>query len=313
MKILNKILLATVAAVLLLTPTACFTGVESTPKITARDIKKRKITRLPEEDLLAGVAREKPSHWKTGKRFFVTDDRISLIFMPASYAGNTEMSLAGKEIVLENVSSVTSITGGQEMELTFRAPDGSTLVYRPGADKASFSSRERLDIPFTVECSVIDAVRDRMVGNSYYILTSRRLDANGTETRGLRYDPVRIVDVTAGNTIQPLRVYFDTPEGHRQSLMMTIGSDATSTRNFETLFAFTSPRSKYPDITDKVWEKIRHSQVETGMTPQACRLALGSPDSYRQVPSTMGMVEFWQYDNGVFLRFVNGALQDFRM
>lgn len=305
---------AAAAAVALASPflVSCFTGVESTPKITAKDVKKRHATQTPEEAYTADVAGQPVSEWKPGKEWRVTDDRIGLVFQPlrtGGYAGG----LAGKDIVLDSVCAVTGITGERETQIVLHAPDGTPLIYRSSVPYADFLRRKSFDIPFTVEHSLVDNMRGLLAGNRYYILVSRRQDAAGRDTTGLRYMPVTVLDVLPGDDLRPLRVLFRNSDGKTESLMMTCGSGRTATRNFATLFAFDDPRRRYPTITDKVWDLIKHSKVREDMTPVECRLALGAPDEYTQVPSTGGMVELWKYDNGMYLRFDDGRLTAFRM
>lgn len=307
-----------IVAILIVTLTglpSCFTGVESTPKITAKDIKKKNATETPEDALLADIAGQRPATWQPGKRFYVTDDRIALIFMPGSGmdARQAAQSLVGHDIVLDNIGQVMSITGEAQVELTFVAPDGRKLGYRPGTTVEAFRTADSFEVPFTVERSLVDSVRSRLVGNTYYILTGRRIGADGFEHKAPRYSPVRILDVIPGNASQPLRVIFSENGAPEESLLMTVGRKHTATRNFQTLFAFDNPRKRYPTITDQIWELITASQVQVGMTSAECRLALGAPNDYRRVPSTGGMVEFWQYDNGTFLRFDDGRLSMFRL
>jgi hypothetical protein len=303
-----------IAAVMLPTISACFTGVDSTPKITAREIKKRKIVESAEKQFLADVTGQKPSAWQPGKRLFVTDNRISLIFTPLSMGGSViPDSLAGTEIVLTGVSSTVSVTGDEEVQLSFLDNKGNRLSYRPGVLRSSFDERAQFEVPFTVEMSVVDTVSQKLVGNTYYILTSRRYDAaDGNEIEGLRYIPVTISRITPGNANQPLRVFFTDVSGHEYSVLMTIGNDPTSTHNFDTLFAFDNPRTKYNTITDRVWGLIMRSEIEIGMTSSECRLALGAPNDYTRVPTTGGMVERWTYDNGVYLMFEDGVLTRYR-
>ena len=48
------------------------------------------------------------------------------------------------------------------------------------------------------------------------------------------------------------------------------------------------------------------------MTKEACRLALGMPKQVNQVPDPSGMREYWYYDDGRFLQFVDGLLKSYR-
>lgn len=307
-----KILAAALCMLLSSTLVSCFTGVESTPKITAKDVKKRHATQTAEEAYTADVAGQPVAQWKAGKLWRVTDDRIGIAFQPLRNGGYAS-DLAGKDIVLDSVSPVTGITGEHETQIALHGPDGTPLIFRSSVPYDEFLRRKSFDIPFAVEHTMVDNMRGLLAGNTYYILVSRRQDAAGRDTTGLRYMPVKVLDVVPGDEQRPLRVVFRNDSGTVESLMMTCGTGRTATRNFATLFAFDDPRRRYPAITDKVWDLIKHSRVKEDMTREECRLALGTPDEYTQVPSTGGMVELWKYDNGMYLRFDDGRLTVYRM
>ena len=93
---------------------------------------------------------------------------------------------------------------------------------------------------------------------------------------------------------------------------MSIGRSRAATRNFDTLFSFTDPRSSYPEIKDEVWELIIRSRVRSNMTRDEVRLALGSPASVERVPTYGGMIERWSYTDGVYLVFEDGFVTRFR-
>lgn len=303
-------MLAPVCLVLAVLLSSCFTGIESTPKITQRDIKKQKVTDSPEKLFLADISGQAPADWAPGKVFMATDPRISLIFERTSVNGD---SISGRPLTVSAIRKGTSVLGDSQTIIDFAAPYGDTLSYRTNIPYDTFSSRTTpLVIPFTVEKSIVDSVAARLTGKQFYVLPQRRQNEAGRDTVGLRYIPVTISSVDFGDAYYPLRVSFTDENGVKSSLMMTFGSSPSATRNFESLFSFTNPRNFYPQISDEHWELIRHSQVELGMTPQECRLALGSPNDWEQRPSTAGMVERWSYEDGVYLIFVDGLLSRFR-
>lgn len=289
-------------------PQGCFTGVDSTPKITYRDVKREKIVRTPEQDFLAWAKPERPSEWKPGKMFYVTDPKISIIFSSMSSAEKD--SLAGKDIVFEKMYPVQSVTGEEVTELMFTAPGGGKLYYRDNIPYADVATASQLEVPFTIERSLVDSVASAIKGKRYYVVNAMWYTPDGSRTvRGLRHVPVDIADVQPGNSVYPLRVVFtDAESDGPHSVYMTVGEQRTSTRNFHTLFAFDDPRIKYPYITDETWELIKHSKVQPGMTRAECRLALGAPKTRGQRPTTSGMVEYWQYSEGYFLLFEDDVL-----
>ena len=99
---------------------SCFTGIESTPRISQGDVKRRDAAQLtPEQQFLADIMPLPPSQWQTGKRFFVTDDKISIIFMPSDTGCD---SLSGSDLVFESFTDVPSVTGNGATMLTFTSP-----------------------------------------------------------------------------------------------------------------------------------------------------------------------------------------------
>lgn len=286
----------------------CFTGVDSTPKITYHDVKREKIVRTAEQDFLSGAVPERPSEWRPGKRFYVTDPKISIVFSSMSTAEKD--SLAGGDIVFDKMYAVQSVTGEDVTEIEFSAPDGGKLYYRVNIPFAGIGAMSQLEVPFTIERSVVDSVASAIKGKRYYAVSAMWYTPDGSRTvRGLRHVAVDIADVQPGNSVYPLRIVFtDEESGAPHSMYMTVGEQRTSTRNFHTLFAFDNPRSKYPYISDDTWELIKHSKVKLGMTRGEVRLALGAPKVRGQRPTTSGMVEYWQYSEGYFLLFEDDVL-----
>lgn len=287
----------------------CFTGVESTPKITQRDLRRRGVTTSPEKAMFDSVPPgQPPARWLPGKEFVVVSNRADIILEPR---GSVD-SLCGTTLRLKGITSRATITGGEEAVVEFTAPQGAVLQYPTGIELKRLASMPTLPIPFMVEQWLVDTVQSLLVGNTYYILPQRRLGHDGRDTTGTRYAPVQITAVNPGDANYPLRVEFTNNDGCIQSLMMTAGTSPGATRNFHTLFAFKDPRKQYPMITDKIWALIQASQVQLGMTPQECRLALGAPNDCLKVPSTAGMVEHWVYNGGKYLIFEDGQLIRYR-
>lgn len=314
MKLRRGIQLTVAVALMVPTLTSCFTGVESTPKITAREIRKKRIEATPEIKLMESVTPEPVASWQPGKAFRITDDRIGLIFSPgvAGYGNQVPDSLTGRTLRLMEIGQVTGITGEQEAVVTFMLDSGQKLVFRPGITYDAMTALSQFAVPFTVEMSVVERADSLLRGHTYYYLAARRMDRQGNEITGPRYQPVTVTHVGAGTDTRPLRIYFTDTDGDERSVLATIGRTRTATRNFNTLFAMSNPREKYREITDKTWKMIVESTVEPGMTTQECLLALGSPNEHLRLPSTGGMVERWSYDNGIYLYFEDGHLARYR-
>lgn len=262
---------------------------------------------------MSEILPEAPSEWREGKRFFVTDDKISIIFTPGDHGAD---SLAGRDLIFKRFEDAPSLTGNGATVAVFGLENyPGEFRYRIDVSPKDISSRDRLDIPFTVERSLSESVSEAMKGNTYYISTPKWYQASDdSEVTGKRHIPVKINRIEPGTYIYPLKVYF-IPEGNEKEywIPMTVGSDRAATRNFYIVFNFENPRKRYPRITDETWQLITDSKVAAGMTRDECRLALGAPNSYRTIPVSNAIVEQWSYDDGMYLIFEDGILTRFRL
>lgn len=292
--------------------TGCFTGVESTPKITPKEVRKQNIVDTPEQHILDGVTYQRPAEWVPGKRFYIADGRavrVSSRVSPLVEPAAVESRIA----VLKSIDTVPTLTDKPEIRLTLRLEgEGVELDFLTGHTPERWQTATSYVLPHIIDMDLVSDIRKVLMDRQFYILPARRTGSDGVDTIGRRYQPVKVVDVVAATESAPVRICFVDNEGHTASVLMSLGETTTSRRNFETIFALANPRERYKGITDENWELICQSRVRTGMTPEECRLALGSPDTYRRVPTTAGMVERWSYTNGVYLFFEDGVLASFR-
>lgn len=305
---------------------SCFTGVESTPTINSSELKKHIAPqKSAEESFLSDIVPTPVSRWENGKNFRITNSKISIIF---NHSGSPEYLAEGKDLKYAGLRAAPSITGKGASSLLFINEHQDTLVYEVERPPSDLMNRERLVIPFTIETSIVDSVRARLVGKQLYITTSawlpgeKYLPSNENipsytrYVRGLRHVPVEIVDVQSGNEAYPVCIFFKDTTGEFADrifrIYMTVGSDHIATRNFDTLFNFDNPRKNYPRISNRIWNLIIHSTVEEGMTRDECRLALGTPSELQKGATPGTLVERWIYDNGQYLIFEDGVLTKFR-
>ncbi len=303
---------------------SCFTGVESTPRINASDVRRQQAGKVsPEQELFSNYAPLPPSKWQRGQRFRVVDKRISLIFTSAS---SNSSSLVGQDLVFQSATPAVSITGNDATELRFSNAEGGSFYYNIPTELSSLDTLQRLDIPFTVDMELVGRLDTALKGRKFFVRTPAWYEPTGERKAvgGLRHIEVQVDSVGPGNTSFPASVYFHIadpqmaslafPAGQPEERMvyMSVGKGTTSTRNFETLFSFDNPRKLYPSIEKEVWELIIRSKVQTGMSREECRLALGAPTSITRVPTYGGMRESWSYSDGVFLIFDDGFLTRFR-
>lgn len=291
----------------------CFTGIESTPRITAGEVRRHDAAKpTAEMEFLADVTAETPAEWRSGKRFYVADERVSMLF---AYPDGRADSLAGTELTYVATEQAPSLTGMGASSIVLTTERGDTLRYRVDASPEAIRRRERLEIPFTVEMAPVEKADSMMRGHIYYISTPLWRRTDGRSRPGLRHVPVRVERVAPGTDgVYPAAVVFTRTEEPADTgmVMMSLGG-MRAPRNFASLFSFSNPRDEYHHITDEVWDLIVHSRVQKGMTRDECRLALGAPERAEQIPTTAGMVERWSYGDGIYLIFEDGMLTSFRL
>lgn len=289
----------------------CFTGIESTPRISGAEVRRAGAEVSAEQTLTAGILPEPPAAWRPGKQWLVDDDKISLIF---SAPVRTD-SLRGHTLTLLRTDPYLGVAGDTLVELVFTAPPADTLHYRPGVTASDLRSRRSLEVPFTVELAPAATADSLLRGHTFYITTPNWRNASGRQIAGLRHVPVTVSRIVPGTAQYPLKVMFtpsDSTLGEEYSVLMTYGHGAAATRNFDRLFALENPRLKYPNISDDFWERIIHSRVALGMSRDEARLALGAPASIQRAGTNAGQYERWNYDQGIYLIFEDGVLIRFR-
>lgn len=319
---MNRLKIARLAAGMALAVLAasCFTGIEGTGRITDADVRRRHADDIsPEQTFLRAISPERPSAWRPGKRFRVADKRFSLLLNSASADAS---GLPGHDIVFAGFSSYPSLTGNELLEMRFTAADNpaDTFFYRSPTLISALDSTARIELPFTVDLDLVARVDSALAGRTLYVVSPMWLDpADGMKAcEGFRHVEVRVDTVVPGTDVYPMAVVFSVNDkrinvGAQRAVYMTEGPGRSATRNFETLFSFTNPRKRYPQITDDVWELIIRSRVRKDMTRDECRLALGAPTQIERYPTRSGMSERWRYTDGVFLVFDDGYLVNFRL
>ncbi len=296
---------------LLLLQGCFFTGVESTPKVTASDVRREREPVTAEDTFLAHVADEPLGEWRPGKRFTVTDPRISLIFGSTASGMNPA---EGSVITYAGMMEASSPMGTGVTDLMFRGQDGTELVYRINRPADDLLAARSLSIPFTIQESVVSAAAAAMEGKDYYILTLPwRDDRDEPMDGGRKFVRVHVDSVTAGNAHYPLKASFRDEQGLSGRIFFHPGGKGAAPRTFPTIFSFNDPRKRYQSTSPEFWELITRGAIAEGMTREECRLALGAPKEVERGATQSYLREAWLYENGVYLLFEDGLLKRFRI
>lgn len=305
---LSKIAFVAVAGLFSVSVSGCFTGIESTPRISDSEVERKKPAATVEETYLSDISANTGRGIAPGKKWTVADKKISLVMSPPDVAAELNV---GDTLTLTAINEVVTVDGNRVAELSFSDPRGHSLTRRTAAEVKDLS-KQRVEIPFAVETDLVDAVRTRMLGKSYYLLSSSRTDSTGNMLRGPRFIPATVNSVTAGNTYYPIKLHLTDSRGARFFLFMTVDESSSLPGKFSSLLSISDPKLKYPSITDDVWALIIDGRVRAGMTKPECRLSFGAPDNIdRQVGYSI-LREIWTYENGRYLIFSDGLLESFR-
>ena len=291
---------------------SCGTGIEVTERVTDKDVRKviNQVDNRPQLSTLKSLNDSMPA-WKTGKRFWVADDQARLLFAASSDYNIDTVSLAGKVLTYQGYDTGDIYDNRHTVNLRFS--DGvSVYVYRTGKTLDAFTSR--FSIPMLIDLDRVDYIARQVVGMDYYIRTGIWYDRSTEQMiDGRHFIKVHIDEVLPGNAVLPLRVHFTaTDSGERAMVWMSDNVTAMLGRDFDALFVARNPRLDHPDVSDANWELITRAQVAMGMTKAECRLALGNPVRISENPYQGALREYWYYDGGAYLYFVDGLLNQFR-
>ncbi len=308
-KFFVTLLLVTVAFLL----GGCFTGIESTKKITDKDVQRalQQMDKGGHESSLK-VRADSLLSWRVGKEFWCVDNQLRLILKPSTDYDLDTLSLEGKKLTFSGYGTRKRLDNSEVIDIYF---DFNThhLIYPTGKMFAEVNRRSFV-IPFLVDDDIVSDVSDQLLNKTVYIKTPiwYGIEDSGMNN-GRRFIPVVVTAVKPGDKVHPLRVEFRTADNGEEAFvwMKVPGSEGVG-RDFDSLFSLTDLRKQYPEISPTIWNNIVNGKVAEGMTKEECRLSMGSPVSVRQLPDQSGLREYWYYDGGRYLFFVDGLLKEFR-
>ena len=294
---------------------ACGTGIEVTEHVTDKDVRKV-IEQSPRQPMTVTIEpyTDALSSWRPGKKFWVADDQVKQLFAYHHEYDKDTLRLAGR--VLQYVSHKTGglfLDDERYVEIALLdTVTGNTYTCRAG--KAADVDRPGFSIPMLIDLDMVKHMAHQVVGKDFHILTSIWYDRQTEQmVDGRHYIKVHIDSVLPGNAVLPLRVLFTTVDtGERAMVWMSDKNSTMHGRDFDALFVAIDPHLAHPEIGNEMWELITRSQLKVGMTKDECRLSVGTPKRINEIPDQGGMREYWYYDGGSYLYFVDGLLSQFR-
>lgn len=300
-----------VAACLLLA--ACGTGIEVTEHVTDKDVQRALDKGAGHEAVVTLDAYvDSLAAWERGKRFWVADDQVRELLAYTSAYDNDTLHLAGRILFYQGWTEGGSFDSRRIVLDLEDSQTGEMYHYRAG--KFEEARRPGFTLPMLIDLDMVDHVSRQLVGKEFYIRTPIWYDRQTKQMKdGRHFIRVHIDSVLPGNAVLPLRVLFTAADtGEKAMVWMNNNASTMHGRDFDALFTSTDPRQAHPTISDDNWQRITRGIVVEGMTKEECRLALGSPKRTNERPDQAGMREYWYYDGGAYLFFVDGLLSQFR-
>lgn len=309
---------------------SCFTGVESTPKITYKDVRKEKIEVSAEEAFSRKFTLDSFKQWVPGRQFVIADPKASLTYLSNSRSVGSvrnDTLRVGDRLAYSGIRGVPSILGGNTAEIVFvKLPElTDTLIYRPGASVESILERGAYKLPFLVDLKAISDADRQLRGKTLYTKTGRWLNLpsagmlpkDAPEISGRKFVKVTVDSVIPADENYFYAICFSSQEQRDEKGMLlmspTVIDGTPALRDFSNLFSLGNPRDSYPQITEENWELIREGRLAQGMTSQEVMLSLGSPSDIIRRPDQSILYERWAYPGGVYLIFEDGVLTRFKL
>jgi len=308
---MKKICWTLVTAVAL---TSCGTGIENTEHVTDKDVLKvmQEVDSHRTPSTLIAHRDSLPA-WQQGKQFVVTDNQVRLLFAHSQDYDLDTIQLTGHRLEYRGYDTGSIYDNRQTVNIRLQDPaSGNVYVYRTGKTINEFTPA--FSIPMLIDMDMVANTARQVQGRDYYVRTPIWYDRDSEQMiAGRQFIAVHIDSVLPGNSVMPMRVLFTTLDtGQHAMVWMSDNASTMRGRDFDALFVTNDPHLAYPTITDTNWTLITRGQVAVGMTKEECRLALGAPKRTNTNPDQAGMREYWYYDGGSYLYFVDGLLSQFR-
>ena len=275
--------------VLCLLVSACGTGIEVTEHVTDKDVRR----------VMGQIDTRQPAVTLEAYVDSLQADTLHLTGHVLTYRGHTK---SGSFLYGDNRRIYIDFDDEQT---------GLSLQYRI---KSRDENHDIFSLPMLIDLDMVNHVARQLVSKEFYIRTPIWYDRQTEHMMdGRRFIKVMIDSVLPGNEVLPLRVLFTAVDsGERAMVWMSDNVSTMHGRDFDALFVANDPHLSYPAISDENWRLITCGQIVVGMTKEECLLSLGTPKHIAERPDQGGLKEYWYYDGGSYLYFVDGLLSQFR-
>lgn len=291
---------------------SCFTGIESTKRISEKDVNKNIVH---SNSSLDGIFNDDLSYLDkqpiVGRRLIANDDKINLIFEKRESSTVPFLSV-GDTLLIVAIDSISNYDGREMSRIKLIDVNNNQYSIKNNTPYSELIETNKISIPFTVNTELIKAVSDKLRNKTYYITTTNRYDLNNNLRRGKKFIPVTVKNITYGNYYYPIKLLLVDSYGDEFNEYISVNDNDPMPRKLSSIFSEKNPQLNYPLISNENWNNIINGIVVQGMTKDECRLSLGQPSNIDRQPGYSYMREVWTYEDGRFLIFIDGVLDTFR-
>lgn len=304
-----------VATVLCIFVTSCFTGVESTKKITMPDTGEI-AAQSPEDRFIESYfVQQGCDTWRIGKPFYYTDEKLSFVFRPEKPTFPDSISLKGKIFTYAGSIEESPFGGDDKVVLLFDC-EGHKFRYETGKTREEIGRLKYTPlIPPFIDIDDLNMARSLLKDRVLYIKTPMWYNEKSEAIEGRKLIPVRVVDIRPGNNVLPVEVWFEDDKRKSSGSFHVIAFFVPlPIYHVRPLVFF--PRIRVCNIRKyrtMLGSQITLGKVKTGMTKAECKLSLGNPNEVKKIPTYSGLREQWIYNSGAYLFFVDDLLADYRL
>lgn len=295
--------------VLSLSLSSCFTGIESTKKISLSREDRKAMQPTAEEKFFPGLKGEPIESWQEGKEFMVTDSKAIIMLKPVFNSMTADgTDLKGEILKFKEVGTRMGADGTPTLTIRF---SGDLDEYQYTTGKTFDSGIEIIrsnDIPMLIDLDMVKEANSLLKDKNVWTKTGLWYDRDGEKKDGRKFEPVRIIEVLPGNTVFPLKLKIEDTKGEIFYLFMNYGNSDSESRSFHNIFSLSDPRHHYPHIEAEKWELICSGKVAPGMSKEECKLSLGNPVDVSTGHDYSQVYEIWTYEDGKVLWFEDGIL-----
>lgn len=308
---LFRILIIFIVCITISTLSSCNTGIESTKTISLSKEAKKNLLPTREELLMNEFSSPVLPDWNLDRKFLITDNRASLIFIPV--ASNADVSVKEGTLLYYTGYELRNDPGGIKKVWIFFSDGSNSYEYNTGRTEENAKTLTTTDIPLSIDLNLVNNIAEKLEGTKVWTRSDLWYDSTGEKIPGMQFVTLTVKRVYTGNKLFPINLLLSDRDAKDVYMYMNFNNSGLESRTFKNLFYLSDPKLNHQSISDEIWELICRRKVKEGMTKEECRLALGTPVEVNSGHDWNSTIDIWNYGDGSYLTFQDGILVSFRI